>query len=301
MRSTWLLPLLLAPGLFAQEPPVFHSESALVTVPVLVTDARGKTVGDLRAEEFRLYDNGVRRTIRHVWFENDLPLVIGIVVDISASQHTFLREHRDTVHAFLRALLRPGDRAFVVAVNQNVMLESEWIARPSGLGQVFLPAGGEPLGEPCTTPGGISLCGGTALWSAVYAAAHVKLTRFTGVRALLVLSDGNDTGSTHTLDQALTEVHRAGAIVYAIRYPDPLTDISGDGLSRLALETGGTEFAPPAGNYGRTLEQIQLDLRSHYVLGISPGSGAEPVHQLRVEVTRPNLTVRARRQYLAPE
>ena len=300
MRCAWLLVLLLSPRLAAQEAAVFRAESALVTVPVLVTDAQGRSVLDLRPEEFRLYDNGVLRPIEHVWFNDELPLALGLVVDISASQRAFLREHRATVDAFLHALLRPGDRAFVVAVNQSVVLESEWIAHPSGLGQVFLPGGGEPLGEPCTTPGGLHLCGGTALWNAVYALAHFKLGSFAGSRALLVLSDGNDTGSTHTLDQALAEVHRAGALVYTVRYPDPLSHISGGGLSRLAMETGGAEFAPPAGDYAQPLERIQLDLRSRYILGISPGTGA-PLHELRVEVARPNLTVRARQHYRTPE
>ena len=292
-----LLPL----GLAAQGEPVFRAESTLVTVPVLVTDSRGAPVGDLRADEFRLFDNGEPRAISHVWFERELPLVIAIVVDISASQHAFLREHRAAVDAFLAGLLRPGDRAFVVAVNRSVVLESEFIRRQAGLGQVVLPPGGQPLGISCTTLTGRSLCGDTALWDAIYSVTRSELARFAGARALLVLSDGNDTGSIHGFDQALAEVRRVGALVYAIRYPDRLTHIAGEQLSRLAQDTGGAEFSPPAGDYSATLDRIQLDLRSHYVLGMTPGSGIGPRHDLRVEVTRPNLTVRFRRQYLVPE
>jgi VWFA-related protein len=291
-----LLPLILV----AQEQPTFRADAALVTVPVLVTDSRGTPVRDLQSSDFRLYDNDVSREISHVWLEEELPLVVGIIVDVSASQRSFLHEHRAAVDAFIARILHPGDRAFVVAVNQNVVAESEFVGRPSGVSQVLLPHGGQPLGEPCGVLRGRNLCGGTALWNAVYAAAHIKLSRYTGARALLILSDGNDTGSTHHLDQALDEVHRTGVLAYAIRYPDPLTRTSDDGLARLAAETGGAEFPAPYGDYAPIFDRIERDLRSHYVLAISPSAATDGLHRLRVEVKRPGLTVRARRQYLAP-
>ena len=295
----YLMPLVV----FAQDRPVFRADATLVTVPVLVTDARGTPVRDLEQSDFRVYDNDLPCQIRQLWFEEQLPLAIGIVVDISDSQRSFLREHRAVVDAFVARMLRGGDRAFIVAVNQKVNLEAEFIGKPSGVSQVLLPAGGQGLGVQCGTLGGRGLCGGTALWNAVYATAHEKLSRYEGSRALLILSDGNDTGSTHSLDQALAEVQRAGAIVYAIRYPDPISHISGEDLARLAAETGGVEFTAPSSDYDAIADfgRIERDLRSHYVLGISPSAAPDPIHRLRVEVTRPGLTVRARREYVAPQ
>jgi Ca-activated chloride channel family protein len=269
---------------------------------VVVTDARGLPVQDLKPDEFRLYDNGVVREIRHVWVEEELPLAIGILVDISASQRALLREHQNTVDGYLARLLRPGDRAFVVAVDEKAVLQSEFIGRASGPSRIPLARGGEPLGEPCPALRGRHLCGGTTLWDAVYETTHLELSRFTGSRALLILSDGNDTGSIHHLDQALEEVQRAGALVYAIRYPDPLSELAGGGLSQLAAETGGVEFAAPAGDYAAVLNRIQRDLRSQYVLGFHPEGGGGSRHLLRVEILRPGVSVRSRRQYfLAPE
>lgn len=298
----WFLCLLgfLAPGLLAQDRQIFHTDATLVTVPVLVTDVRGIPVKDLQANEFRLFDNGVPIEIRHVLLEDEQPLVIGIIVDTSASQRAFLREHQATVDAFLTRLLRPGDRAFIVTANEEVRLQSEFIGRPSGPSQILVTRSGEPLGVPCSTLTGRHLCGGTALWNAVYATAHLKLSAFAGTKALLILSDGNDTGSIHHLDQALEEVHRAGALVYAIRYPDPLSQTVGDGLARLAAETGGAELAPPAGDYAAAFAGIQQDLRSRYVLTFHPETGGNPTHRLRVEVSRPGLSVRSRLQYYLP-
>lgn len=291
----------MALALLAQEQPVFRADATLVTVPVLVTDAHGKPVRDLQPQEFRLYDNGAPQEIRNVWMEEELPLTIGILVDISASQRAFLREHQTTVNAFLARLLRPGDRAFVVAVDEKVVLKSEFIGRSSGLSQIPLARGGEPLGEPCPTVRGQRICGGTTLWDAVYETVHLELNRFNGSRALLILSDGNDTGSIHHLDRALEEVNRAGVMVYAIRYPDPLSDVPGQGLSQLAAETGGTELPAQGGDYSALLDRIQRDLRSQYVLGFRPEAGGDSQHLLHVEIQRPGLSVRSRRQYfLAP-
>jgi hypothetical protein len=179
MRYLCLVAFLVASSLPAQDQPIFHADATLVTVPVLVTDARGNPVHDLKGDDFRLYDNGAPREIRHIWREEELPLVVGILVDISASQRAFLREHRTTVDAFLARLLRPGDRAFVVAVDEKVVLQSEFIGRPSGPSQIPLARGGEPLGEPCPTLKGQRICGGTTLWDAVYETAHLELSRFT--------------------------------------------------------------------------------------------------------------------------
>lgn len=301
MRFLWLLTVLLVPSLRGQDRPVFHAEATLVNVPVFVTDVHGAFVGDLQPNEFRLYDNGAPVEIRHVIVEDQQPLAIGIIVDISASQRSFLREHQTTVDSFVARLLRPGDRAFIVTVNEDVALQSEFVGRPFGPSQVLVARGGEPLGTPCSTPSGRHLCGGTALWNAVYSTTHLKLSSFSGAKALLILSDGNDTGSIHHFDQALQEVQRAEALVYAIRYPDPESASVGDGLTRLAIETGGTVFAPPAGNYATALDRIERDLRSRYVLAFYSATGRGPAHQLRVELSRPGLSVRYRLQYLSSD
>jgi hypothetical protein len=191
----------------------------------------------------------------------------------------------------------------LVEVNRDVILRSELIGSTNGVSHVFSAGIGEPLGEPCPTLRGRSLCGGTAVWNAVYAAAHWKLRSLQGSKALLILSDGDDTGSTHTLNQAVEEAQGSDAIVYGIRYSNAETAPSatppGDGLSRLASETGGVVFDPPGNGYGEILSRIEADLRSRYILGFHPSAAptGNPRHQLRVEVTRPGLTVRARQEY----
>lgn len=74
--------------------------------------------------------------------------------------------------------------------------------------RVLASPDGEPLGTPCGTLLKRPLCGGAALWNAVYAAAHLKLSGPAGNKALLILSDGNDTGSRHKFSAALGEVQQ---------------------------------------------------------------------------------------------
>ena len=300
MRCPLFALLLVGSTLFSQGPTAFRTDATLVTVPVSVTAPDGSPTRDLQVAEFRLFDNGVRREIRHVWREDERALAIGILVDISASQRAFLREHRTAVDTFVTHLLRPGDRAFIITIAEDVALESEYVGRPNGPGQVMLPRNGGALGAPCSTGDGLHLCGGTALWNGVYAAAHEKLARFDGARAMLILSDGNDTGSVYHLDQALAEVQRDGVTVYAIPYPDPLSEVHEDGLAKLTTATGGAEFTAAAGDYATALDRMRLDLRGQYLLGFSPDGAPGTSHELRVEVSRPGLTVRARREYVLP-
>jgi VWFA-related protein len=302
------LALLLTSAMLPQDVPLFRETTTLVTVPCVVTDERGLTIHDLKADDFRLYVNGVRREIDNLWSEADLPLLLGVINDVSESQRTRISEQDLAVTQLLNQVVHREDRAFVVAVNANVILKSEVSEGPYGLRYRFLAPGGEPLGVPCGTLEGTHgrrrpVCGDTALWNAVYASAHLKLNGPAGNKALLILSDGNDTGSTHTFSNALEEIQRSGTVVYAIQYPDALsTSPHSDELGRLAAETGGILFDPHTADYPEIVSRIAADLRGRYVLGFRPESTESDARRrfLKVEVLRSGATVRARREYFGP-
>jgi VWFA-related protein len=312
MRSNLLISLfalLLTPAMLSQDAPVFRETTTLVTVPCAVTDEGGLAISDLSVDDFQLYVDGVRRKIDNLWSEVDLPLLLGVINDVSDSQRNRISEKDRAVTQLLERIVHRQDRAFVVAVNENIILKSEVSAGPYGLRYRLLAApGGEPLTVSCGalegTHGRIGpVCGGTALWNAVYASAHLKLSGPAGNKALLILSDGNDTGSTHSFDAALKEVQHSGTVVYAVKYPDTWqTDASSDDLHRLTDETGGILFDPPGADYSGIISRIEADLRARYILGFRPestGSDTQP-HSLKVEVRRSGATVRARREYSGP-
>jgi hypothetical protein len=140
-------------------------------------------------------------------------LTIGIIVDASESQKDQFDEHRQTTVSLLEKLFRPGDRAFVLSVDEDIRL---WAALTDRVSEVRRQLAGPPgalFGEPCakrssaaTRP--ISDCGSSPLWNAVYAAANLELTALRGNKILLLLTDGFDSGSSHGWRQAADAVQR---------------------------------------------------------------------------------------------
>ncbi len=276
----------------AQDSPVFHTGVNLVLVPCVVTDANGAPVRDLSRSDFHLFDNGVERGLSGFATRSDAPLTLGIVLDASDSQRSRIQPHAAAARQFLERVLRPGERGFEVRVARDPTLSWEGIRSAGGFREALLPTGGSPLGEPCAQLRGRSLCGGTALWNAVYYAARLKLAKPDGAKALVILSDGADTGSAHSLDEATHECLRDGVIVYAIRNgPAP-------GLVQLSGATGGADFDDS--DYSAAFARIESDLRAQYMLAFHPGPANIP-HKIRVEVSRPGLSVRSRPEYAPPD
>jgi hypothetical protein len=118
---------------------------------------------------------------------------------------------------------------------------------------------------------------------------QLKLRPLTDAKAILILTDGFDTGSTHTLAQTIDEAQRADTAVYAIEYPGALGNRYAPDLYRLVAATAGTWFSPPAGN---RRDRLPAASRPPQKLTFN-----QPRHNLRIEVTRPELTVRAKKRY----
>ncbi len=301
----------------------------LVRIPVVATDAGGKIVHDLRLDEFAVTEDGLPQEIKYLWRDIDLPLSVGLIADDSNSQTGFIRKHRDAMATFLRRVVSPGDRAFIVSVASQQVLVTDLTESADELanGIASLKSGnaaGEILGDPCGSgkrhTGPLRRrfpCGGTALWNGLYYSARLKLKPLAGRKALLVLTDGWDTGSDHTLEDTIEACQGADAVVYAFRTSQSpylasalnpaaapiliplLKSKLNKGkreLDRLTLETGGATFT---GSPESAFTQIEDELRGQYVLAYSPTSAAKPgtTHKLKVTVNRPGLRVRARATY----
>ena len=205
----------------------------------------------------------------------------------------------------LQKVVHKENRAFVLTVNDNVVLKTEVTEGPDGPRNKSLP-GGEPLGVSCGAPDGAHgrkrpACGGTALWDAVHAAAHYKLNGHGENKALLILSAGNDTGSTHSFSSALEEVKRGGTVVYAIQYPDDLGVNSRiNEISRLTRETGGLYFHVRVKDFSPMISRIAADIRGRYVIGFRPAAAESDFGRLKVEVALPGATVRAGPEFSIP-
>src|SRR5205807_512089 len=105
----------------------------------VVVDSRGVPVWDLRRDEFRVFDNDVRRTVENLWVDTDVPLTLAVLIDVSASQADRVAEHRRTALEVVQRILLPGDQAFFVWVDEDVRMWGD----AAGMQR------GELLGEPC--------------------------------------------------------------------------------------------------------------------------------------------------------
>ena len=281
-----------------------------------VTDRTGAPSKDLRIEDFELRDNGREQNIESLWQEQDLPLTIGLLVDVSGSQSAFVDEHRRAVTQFLRQILGPKDRAFLVTVGPEPKLLADLSGSIDELRRAAdlidpLQLHGTIFGESCVQTIPVRGCGGTALWNAVYASARQKMRWVQGRKALIVVSDGFDTGSPHTLSDAIEAVQESASVVYGIKYVDPnITPASAGisrrksaerGLERLTDETGGYTFPNPGDKLAEVFARIEQDLRNQYVLGFTPPVEARDgrFHKLEVRMRPRGLTVRARIGYYA--
>jgi Ca-activated chloride channel family protein len=305
-----LLGCLLAFWAASQNEPAFRSNVEIVVLPCTVVDADGVAVRNLTRDEFRVFDNDTRRPIENFWIDDDLPLTLGLIIDASQSQKEQLSEHLQTAIALLERILRPGDRAFVVSVDEDVRLWADLAETMPDLRRQLAGTPGGLFGEPCAKQrsslpgvGAISACGSSPLWDAIYDAARLRLRALTGNKALLILTDGFDSGSAHSWHQAADAVSRADASLYAVQYPSAFGGNFAPDLYRLVADAGGTTFSPPddksaGGGYSPIVSRIEMDLRHRYVLGFRPERLSGKVrHEIRVEVTRPDLLVRARKTY----
>jgi VWFA-related protein len=303
-------------ALLAQQSADIRVDVDLVTVACSAADRGGAPARDLKAHDFKLTDNGQPRDILHFWQESDLPLTVALVADVSGSQAGYVKNHREAVAQFLKQVIGPNDRAMIVEVAQQVWLLSDLTGSPealrSAVDRIGLSRGTNAplLGPTCQNGRSIRGCGGTALWHALYYTSKIGLKPVTGRKAIVVLSDGMDTGSDVKLTQVIEMAQSAGTVVYSIKYESALRflSISGTieqavsrGLERLSRETGGLFFSNPGHRTPEVFEKIESDLRNMYVLGFTPPEDAHDgkFHKLDVKPIRKDLVVRARAGYWA--
>lgn len=309
------LAFIFAVSLCAQQKPDLQVDVDLVTVACSVTDPAGVPAKNLRREDFGLRDNGQPRQISYFWQEADLPLTVALVADVSGSQAGFVKSHRDAIAQFLNQVIGPRDRAMIVEVAQQAGLISELTSSLGDLNAAVEKIGtaegkqSSLLGPACRNAQFPHSCGGTALWHALYHTA-AALKPVTGRKAIVVLSDGMDTGSDIKLIDLIKMTQSAGTVVYSIKYANPMRFISitatiaqavSHGLDRLSRETGGLVFPNPGRKTSEVFSQIESDLRNMYVLGFNPPAGSSDgqFHKLDVKITGKDLVVRARPGYWA--
>jgi VWFA-related protein len=300
----------------AQTPDI-HVNVREVRVSASVSTRDGAPVHDLRREDFTILDQGQRREIRSFWRDIDLPLTIGLVIDLGGGQIGVIDKERETLKRFLSQVLGPKDRAFLIAVGgHRVKLLTDVTGSVGELmsdaeGIKWWSQDGQTLFYSCdgmTMLVRIVTCGQPML-DGIHLAA-LKMKELTGRKAMIVITSGVMSGNKRrSLAEVIETAQSADTLVYAIRYEGlgkqhPLRQISSSyreapkNLRRLSNETGGRAYLSPS-NPTAIFAEIENDLRSMYVLGFVPPEEASnsKFRKLELKVADPKLRVRARPGY----
>jgi Ca-activated chloride channel family protein len=295
----------LPPGsvsLGAQAPqpqrPAFRTGVDVVSLNVTVTNAEGRYVTDLQAEDFSVYEDGVKQDL--TFFDrSNLPIALSLLLDTSASMEDRIRTAQEAAVGFARRV-RPQDLGQLVDFNTRV-----------DVAQGFTNSVDELEAAIRKTAAG----GSTALYNAVYIALKelkkIQATSAEEIRrqAIVVFSDGEDTSSLVTFEQVLDLAKRSETAIYTIGLR-PREDVLGKGfkeadfvMRELAQQTGGRSFFPSKiEELGAIYSQIGDELSSQYMLGYMSKNTRRDGSWRRVvvRVGRPGIAPRTKQGYFAP-
>ena len=286
-RFLALAVVLVGTGLSAQ---VFRSNVLTVPVTVTVVDANGRLITGLTQQDFDVFEDGTLQTV--TTFTNERVAVsLGVLLDVSDSMRgQKISDAGMAVERFVSDLLRVEDEAFIGVFNHRPRLASPWTRPPSSLKARLTE---------------VIPNGGTAIYDAVAQSAEMFDRRTRPRAALVVISDGADTASDRSLQQARDAVVKRDAFVYAIAIDSPgvaaSTRVNPAALRDLTGPTGGyTEVVHDASEIGPATQRIAEELNSQYTIGYTPARALDGTWRaIRVRVKGQLYLVRARQGYTA--
>lgn len=270
-------------------------------------------ISTLEKNDFTLAEDGAPQTIKYFTRETDLPLTIGLLVDVSNSQGNLIETERRAASSFFSSVLHKKDVAFLISFGADSELLQDVTGSPrllqDGLSHMKLNGGFSGINSgPVPT---MSHARGTVLYDAVYEASGEILSKEVGRKAIVLITDGQDEGSTETLKQAIESAQKADAIIYSILYVDrqfyggfgSFGGYSGESvLKQMSEETGGRLFqVDRKNNLDSIFTQIQQEMRTQYAIGYTPTNSKKDGSYRKIDLRASNkdLKVQVRKGYYA--
>jgi VWFA-related protein len=260
----------------ATAPPTFTVQSHLVSLPVVVRDNHGALITTLKKDDFQLAVDGRQQPIRYFDRDNNLPLTLGLLVDISGSVRSALDNERNASDVFLDQMLQspagqPADQAFLIQFAHEVDLLQDLTPSVPKLRGALQRVGDEIRDGQQSDSRGSSgnsgdggygrrrgFHGGTTLYDAIYLGSSDLMLKQQGRKAIVVLTDGEDRGSKETIASSIAAAQRAETVVYATYFKGEQHGSGGYGHGGYGGGHGG-RFPGGGGGYpgggGRSGEQ----------------------------------------------
>ena len=280
-----------------------------INVVVTVVDGKGRTVPNLTIDDFILEEDGQPQTISLLSATADLPVSLGVILDVSGSMQNKIRTAQRALDRFF-SMIDHDDEMFLMTFQMRASLIADFTSHRTTLTNALLS--------------GVNVGGGTALYDSLYQALQkVKEGRYQK-KAVLLVTDGEDTTSLTRFDKALQYIRESEMLVYSVGIrgapgfdmgTDQLvgnsvsstrnhTTVDMKVLNRFGEASGGRAWEISEAAFGKNmdavLDTIAAELRSQYSIGYYP---AHPVkdgrwHSVRIRMKNPDYVARARKEYL---
>ncbi len=277
---------------------VFRAAVEMVSLNVTVIDQKQHYLTDLDSKDFSIFEDGAKQEITY-FNRTTLPIALSLLLDTSASMESRMTTAQDAAIGFAKKL-RPQDLAQVVDFDTRVEILQNFTTDAAALE---------------TAIRGTTAGGSTSMYNALY----ISLKELVKVqarsdddvrrRAVVLLSDGEDTSSLVTFEEVLDLAKRSATTIYAIGLQSKESSISKGFreaefvLRQLAQETGGRAFfVQRPEDLGGIYGEIADELASQYVLGYASTNPKRDGawRRLTVQVGRQGTTARTKRGYFAP-
>jgi VWFA-related protein len=299
--------------LLAQDDATLKVEVSLVNILFNVRDKKSGLVGNLNKDDFKVFEDGKEQQVKFFNRETDLPLTIGLLIDVSASQANLIEIEKNAAYQFFGSVLRKQDLAFLISFGEDSELLQDYTNSPkllrAGLEDLHVSSGVGGFGPgPVPT---ISQPRGTVLYDAVYVASADQLKGQVGRKVLVLITDGEDEGSKYKITQAIEAAQKADAIIYGFYYVDRpfymsrgmvFQGGSDAALRAMSEDTGGHVFhVDQKMPLQRAFDELQEEMRSQYAIGYTPTNPTKDGTFRKVEIKTSNKDwkVQARKGYYA--
>lgn len=298
------------PCLFAQtnDEEVIKVNVALVNIPVIVSDRQGRYITGLTVEDFTLLEDGKPQKIEYLSTQ-DTPLNIVLLLDSSRSAQEIFEKIKNAAGEFIKQL-RPADRCMVISFDESARVKSEFTSNQKIL-------------EKAVKRTVMSQQNGTLMRDAIFVTVDKELANVKGRKAIILITDGKDLGSSVTKKELLFRLQESDTPIYSIIY-ETLNNSLPNGkeppninrkkfnqfkadqqkknqeatelLQKIAEITGGRTFPKELNNLNEAFKNVAEELRKQYLISFYPEETNYEIsrHQIKVKVNKNNIVVRTK-------
>src|SRR6266853_474338 len=289
-----------------QEPaqgPALKKTVNLVNLFATVRDKNKRIVGDMRQDDFKIFEDGQEQKIAFFSKEVTMPVTLGLLIDTSGSEQNRLGAEQEAASRFMERVMRKGDEAMVISFDTDVDLLADFTDDRAQVERAIQKARIGAVNTGVVSPGTIptsSNAAGTLFYDAVFLACNDKLVTEAGRKALVIITDADDQGSKLRVEQAIEAAQRTDTVIHILLVHDPGYGWRPDVAREMTDATGGrTLEVSSEKKLNEAFDQISDELRSQYTLGYYPTNTSKDgqFRKVKVETTNKDYKILTRGKF----